>query len=84
MRMSAGVASGDFTFAVIGETHHELLVLGPWATHTVALESRANAGQVLVCDQTALDLDGSIEAVDVDALAGAAVTRTVAVSVGDR
>ena len=56
LRMSVGVATGVFTFAVIGRTHRELLVLGSEATRTVDLESRANAGEILVSDATAGEL----------------------------
>lgn len=56
LRMSVGVATGLFTFAVIGRTHRELLVLGSEATRTVDLESRANAGEILVSDATADEL----------------------------
>lgn len=59
LRMSVGVASGEVTFALIGTTHRELLVLGPTATRAVELESRASAGQILLSDATAQQLPAS-------------------------
>ena len=49
LRMSVGVASGEVTFALIGTTHRELLVLGPIATEAVELResrfSRSDPGE---------------------------------------
>ena len=56
LRMSVGIATGEVTFALIGTTHRELLVLGPTATRTVQLEARAQARQILLSDDTAATL----------------------------
>ncbi len=53
LRVSIGAASGDVGFAIIGETHRELIAFGPTATEALSLESRATAGQVLLSPITA-------------------------------
>jgi class 3 adenylate cyclase/tetratricopeptide (TPR) repeat protein len=53
LRMSIGVASGPVSFHVVGTDHLELLVLGPTASTTTAMESAADAGEVLVARTTA-------------------------------
>ena len=53
LRMSVGVNSGLFTFFLVGDSHRELLVTGPAASTTVAMESAAEAGEILVSDATA-------------------------------
>src|SRR5207302_3140146 len=56
LRMSIGVNSGAFDFFLVGESHRELLVTGAAATETVALESVADAGDVVVGEATAARL----------------------------
>ncbi|MGH8927816.1 MAG: adenylate/guanylate cyclase domain-containing protein, partial [Acidimicrobiia bacterium] len=53
LRMSVGVHSGAFDFFMVGESHRELIVAGPAATETTAMESAAKAGQILVSPSTA-------------------------------
>ena len=53
LRMSCGIYSGDCHFFVVGSTHRELVVTGPGASATVALESGAEAGEILVSAATA-------------------------------
>jgi len=53
LRMSVGVHSGDFDFFLVGGSHRELMVTGPAATMTVAMESTAEAGEIVVSDTTA-------------------------------
>ena len=56
LRMSVGVHSGLFDFFMVGESHRELIVSGPAATATVAMESAATAGQILISHATAAAL----------------------------
>ena len=53
LRMSVGVHSGPFDFFMVGESHRELIVAGPAATATTAMESAASAGQILLSPATA-------------------------------
>lgn len=53
LRMSIGIASGPVSFHVVGTDHLELLVLGPTASTTTAMESAADAGEILVSRTTA-------------------------------
>jgi class 3 adenylate cyclase/tetratricopeptide (TPR) repeat protein len=53
LRMSVGVHSGAFDFFLVGQSHRELIVAGPAATETTAMESAAAAGQILVSPSTA-------------------------------
>jgi len=61
LSMSIGVSSGQFDFFLVGGLNRELVVVGPGATETVALESAANAGEIVVGRATAAALDpGSV------------------------
>ncbi|CAN5891657.1 adenylate/guanylate cyclase domain-containing protein [soil metagenome] len=60
LRMSVGAHTGRFSFFVCGGDHLELFVLGRATSATVAAESAASAGQVLVSTATAGALDGAI------------------------
>jgi class 3 adenylate cyclase/tetratricopeptide (TPR) repeat protein len=53
LRMSVGVHSGAFDFFLVGGAHRELMVTGPAATTTVAMEGTAEAGEIVVSDATA-------------------------------
>ena len=53
MRMSVGVHTGDFDVFVIGRSHRELVIAGPAASMTDAMEAAAEAGEVLVSEATA-------------------------------
>ena len=57
LRMSVGVHSGEIAFALVGESHRELLLGGPAVTITVEMESAADAGEVLVSAATAAQVD---------------------------
>jgi class 3 adenylate cyclase/tetratricopeptide (TPR) repeat protein len=48
LRMSVGVATGDIHAYLVGELHRELIVGGPVVSAVVALESKADAGEILV------------------------------------
>lgn len=56
LRMSVGVHSGTFDFFLVGDSHRELIVAGPAATRTVDMEAAANAGQILISNDTAASL----------------------------
>src|SRR2546430_168513 len=53
LRMSIGMHSGDFDFFLVGNSHRELLVTGPAASATVAMEQLATAGQIALSPATA-------------------------------
>lgn len=57
LRMSVGVNSGPVQFFLVGRSHHELLVAGPTMSLLVALESAADAGEVLVGPATAAAIE---------------------------
>ncbi len=57
LRMSVGIHSGEFHFFLAGRRHRELVITGPAATRTVAMESAAEAGEVLLSPETAALLD---------------------------
>jgi class 3 adenylate cyclase/tetratricopeptide (TPR) repeat protein len=48
LRMHVGLHSDRFRFFLVGDSHRELLVAGPSATHTVEMESTAEAGEILL------------------------------------
>ncbi|TMK97434.1 MAG: hypothetical protein E6G40_08340 [Actinobacteria bacterium] len=56
LRMSVGIHSGRFDVFLAGDLHRELILAGPAASHTVAMESTAEAGQILVSEATARQL----------------------------
>jgi class 3 adenylate cyclase/predicted ATPase len=58
LRMSVGVNSGVFDFFLVGQSHRELLIVGPEVTTTVRMESAASAGQILMSPTTAAGLSG--------------------------
>jgi class 3 adenylate cyclase/tetratricopeptide (TPR) repeat protein len=60
LRMSVGVHSGRFQFFLVGGSHRELIVTGPEASQTVAMESAANAGEILLSPATAAGLNGRL------------------------
>jgi len=53
LRMSAGLHSGQVHFFLVGSMHRELIITGPAATRTAAMEAAAEAGQVAVSPETA-------------------------------
>ena len=48
LRMSVGAHAGLFHFFLVGGSHRELIVAGPAATETIAMEGAASAGQILI------------------------------------
>ena len=60
LRMSVGLHSGTFDLFVVGESHRELVVAGPSASMTVAMEAGADATEVLASPATAASLDPQV------------------------
>jgi class 3 adenylate cyclase/tetratricopeptide (TPR) repeat protein len=56
LRMSQGVHSGRFEFFAVGQSHRELLPVGPGWSRLAATESAAEAGQILVTTEAAAEL----------------------------
>ena len=59
LRMSVGVHSGMFDMFLVGGSHRELVVTGPAATTTIAMESAASPGDILLSERTAAALSPS-------------------------
>jgi class 3 adenylate cyclase/tetratricopeptide (TPR) repeat protein len=53
LRMHVGIHSDTFHFFLVGNSHRELLVTGPGATRTVAMEDRSEAGEILLSEAAA-------------------------------
>ena len=53
LRMSVGLHSGEVMFFLAGSRHRELIVTGPAATQTDAMEKAAEANQVVISPVTA-------------------------------
>ncbi|HUQ40661.1 MAG TPA: adenylate/guanylate cyclase domain-containing protein [Acidimicrobiales bacterium] len=60
LRMSVGVHSGAIDMFRVGRSHHELLVAGPAASTTVAMEAAATAGDIVISPATAALVDPSL------------------------
>lgn len=58
--MSQGLHSGDFAFFVCGERYADLVVAGPAVSTTLAMESAAERGEVLLSPATARALDARL------------------------
>ncbi len=59
LRMAIGVHSGPVDLFLVGDTHRELIVTGPTATRTCAMESIAGGGEILLSPETAARIDPS-------------------------
>jgi len=57
LRMSVGLHSGTIDLFAVGGSHRELVVAGPAASTTVAMEAAADATEVLASAATAASLD---------------------------
>jgi class 3 adenylate cyclase/tetratricopeptide (TPR) repeat protein len=57
LQMSVGIHSGAFDFFLVGDLHRELVITGPAASTTVAMETVAEATEVAVSPETAAALD---------------------------
>jgi class 3 adenylate cyclase/tetratricopeptide (TPR) repeat protein len=53
LRMSVGIHSGPVHLFQVGSSHRELLICGPGASETVAMEQTAEAGEIVVSAATA-------------------------------
>jgi len=53
LKMHVGIHADAYDFFLVGESHRELLLTGPGVTRTVAMESAAEAGEILVSEETA-------------------------------
>ena len=62
LKMHVGIHSDSYDFFLVGESHRELLVSGQGVTRTVAMESGAEAGEILVSEETAATLPRSCSA----------------------
>ncbi|HXW33599.1 MAG TPA: adenylate/guanylate cyclase domain-containing protein, partial [Acidimicrobiales bacterium] len=60
LRMSVGIHSGRFNFFLVGDSHRELVVTGPGASSTVAMEQTAEAGEIVVSEATASSVEPSV------------------------
>jgi class 3 adenylate cyclase/tetratricopeptide (TPR) repeat protein len=56
LKMHVGIHADAYEFFLVGESHRELLLTGPGVTTTVAMESGAEAGEILVSEGTAAAL----------------------------
>jgi class 3 adenylate cyclase/tetratricopeptide (TPR) repeat protein len=56
LRMSIGVHSGVVDFVFVGRRHRELLITGDAASETAAMETTADAGEVVISSATAEQL----------------------------
>jgi class 3 adenylate cyclase/tetratricopeptide (TPR) repeat protein len=56
LKMHVGVHTDYFDFFLLGSSHRELLLTGPGVTRTVEMEAGAEAGEILVSDETAATL----------------------------
>ena len=59
LRMSIGITSGAIDFFTAGSVHRELLVVGPTATETAAIEAAADAGEIGISHALARHLEPS-------------------------
>ena len=48
LRMSVGAHTGPFHFFLVGGSHRELVVAGPTASETVAMEAAGSSGQIIL------------------------------------
>jgi class 3 adenylate cyclase len=60
LKMHVGIHSDTFDFFLVGSSHRELLLTGPGVTRTVEMEAGAEAGEILVSDETAATLPDRI------------------------
>jgi class 3 adenylate cyclase/tetratricopeptide (TPR) repeat protein len=67
LSMASGLVTGPCHFFLVGRHHRELIVCGPTASRTLALEDAADAGEVLVSPRTAEALVGLVAAPREDA-----------------
>jgi class 3 adenylate cyclase/tetratricopeptide (TPR) repeat protein len=59
LRISQGMHAGTFSLFLLDGNHRDLMVTGPGVTETVECEGTANAGQILLSDAAAANVDRS-------------------------
>jgi class 3 adenylate cyclase/tetratricopeptide (TPR) repeat protein len=60
LKMHVGIHRDVYDFFLVGESHRELLLVGPGVTKTVEMESTAEAGEILVSQETAAVLPAAL------------------------
>jgi class 3 adenylate cyclase/tetratricopeptide (TPR) repeat protein len=60
LKMHIGIHSDVFDFFLVGQSHRELLLTGPGVTRTVEMEGAAEAGEILVSEESAVTLSEHI------------------------
>jgi class 3 adenylate cyclase/tetratricopeptide (TPR) repeat protein len=60
LKMHVGIHADTFDFFLVGESHRELLLTGRGVTRTVEMESGAEAGEILVSDETSATLPADL------------------------
>ncbi len=60
LRMSLGVHSGDIHAFLVGDSHHELLLVGPGPSTVATMEGTADAGEIVVSPATASRIDARL------------------------
>ncbi len=60
LRMHVGIHSGRFHFFLVGDSHRELIITGPAATATVAMEDLSEAGDILLSPAAAALVDARV------------------------
>ncbi|HJW66786.1 MAG TPA: adenylate/guanylate cyclase domain-containing protein, partial [Gaiellaceae bacterium] len=56
LKMHVGIHSDVFDFFLVGGSHRELLLTGPGVTRAVEMEAGAEAGEILISEETAATL----------------------------
>jgi class 3 adenylate cyclase/tetratricopeptide (TPR) repeat protein len=56
LKMSVGIHSGNIHLFRVGHSHRELIITGPGASATTRMEATADAGEIVVSQDTALRL----------------------------
>jgi class 3 adenylate cyclase/tetratricopeptide (TPR) repeat protein len=56
LKMHVGIHSDVFDFFLVGRSHRELLLTGPGVTRTVEMEGAAEAGEILVSEESVATL----------------------------
>ncbi|HET6914554.1 MAG TPA: adenylate/guanylate cyclase domain-containing protein [Acidimicrobiales bacterium] len=75
LRMSVGIHSGVFHFFLVGSLHKELIIAGPSGTATAHLEGVAEAGEIVISQETARQLPrGAVGAAKEDGFLVASAT----------
>jgi len=60
LKMTVGVHSGELDAFLVGESHRELILVGPGVTKTVEVEEAADAGEILLSPASAAALPAGL------------------------